>query len=197
MRLLIFSDIHNDGEALERLIDIDADYYFAAGDMLTWARGADKIGPILARRAGRLYIIPGNHESERDVDAMCERFGLQPFHGRSMMIQDHHVAGLGYSGPTPFNTPGEYTEQELAQRLSKFKSLKPLVMICHCPPLDTALDEIRPSLHGGSKSIAEFIQREQPTHFFCGHIHEAEGTTIHIGATRAMNVGKRGYLLQL
>ena len=35
-RLLVFSDIHNDRQALERLLDIDADYYFAAGDLVSW-----------------------------------------------------------------------------------------------------------------------------------------------------------------
>jgi Icc-related predicted phosphoesterase len=30
------------------------------------------------------------------------------------------VAGLGYSNPTPFNTPGEYSEKELAARLAGF-----------------------------------------------------------------------------
>ena len=34
-------------------------------------------------------------------------------------------------------------------------------------------------------------------YFFCGHIHEAEGVVIQMGATRAQNVGKKGYLLEL
>ena len=33
MKLLIFSDIHNNLKALERLMDMEADYYFAAGDL--------------------------------------------------------------------------------------------------------------------------------------------------------------------
>jgi Icc-related predicted phosphoesterase len=196
-RLLIFSDIHNDTRALERLLDIDADYYFAAGDMVTWARGFDKIGPILARRADRLYILPGNHESERDIAIVCERHSLQNFHGKSIEIAGHHVAGLGYSSPTPFNTPGEYSESEIADRLAPFSGLQPLVLICHCPPLNTALDRIKDSLHAGSRSVREFIERERPAHFFCGHVHEAEGVSIELGPTRATNVGKRGHLLQL
>jgi Icc-related predicted phosphoesterase len=197
MRLLIFSDIHNDVRALERLMDVEADYYFAAGDMVTWARGMDKIGPVLARRAGKMFVIPGNHESERDIDELCTRFGLAAFHGRQMEIAGHHVAGLGYSSPTPFNTPGEYSETEIATRLERFAGLKPLVLICHCPPLETDLDQIRPSLHAGSRSVREFIEREQPVHFFCGHIHEAEGVTVRLGETVGVNVGKRGFLLEL
>ena len=63
--------------------------------------------------------------------------------------------------------------------------------------MDTALDEVRPGLHAGSRAVAEFIAREQPRHFFCGHIHEAEGVSIRIGETSATNVGKGGYLLEL
>jgi len=61
MRLLLFSDIHGDKNALERLMDIDADYYFAAGDLATWGRGLDQLAPILQKRAERMYVIPGNH----------------------------------------------------------------------------------------------------------------------------------------
>ena len=36
-----------------------------------------------------------------------------------------------------------------------------------------------------------------PEWFLCGHIHEAEGLEVTIGLTRAVNVGKKGYLLEL
>lgn len=197
MRLLIFSDIHNDRRALERLLAIEADYYFAAGDMVTWARGMDQIGTVLEKRAGQVYVLPGNHEDEALIDRLCQRFGLSNFHGRGMEIGGWHVAGLGYSNPTPFNTPGEYSEAEIARRLAPFAALEPLVLICHCPPKDTPLDRIREGLHAGSSSIREFIERRQPAHFFCGHIHEAEGVAVRMGATHAYNVGKKGFLLEL
>jgi hypothetical protein len=114
-----------------------------------------------------------------------------------MELNGHWVAGLGYSSPTPFNTPGEYSEREMAERLGRFSGLKPLVLICHCPPWNTGLDAVRPGFHAGSRSVREFIEREQPAHFFCGHIHEAEGAELQMGETRCVNVGKRGYLLEL
>ncbi len=197
MRLLIFSDIHGDLRALERLMDTEADYYFAAGDLATFSRGLEKTAPLLKRRADRVYVLPGNHESASDIARFCAEHGFQDFHGRSMELDGWNLAGLGYSSPTPFNTPGEYSEEEMARRLEPFSGLKPLVLICHCPPLDTALDQIRPGLHAGSRSIREFIRRVEPEHFFCGHIHEAEGAAVQIGRTRAVNVGKTGYLLDL
>ena len=112
-------------------------------------------------------------------------------------IDGTHVAALGYSSPTPFDTPGEYTEDELASRLSAFAGLKPLVLICHAPPMDTDLDQVRSGLHAGSRAVRDFIEKHQPEQFFCGHIHEAEGVVTQLGATRAQNVGKRGYVLEV
>jgi Icc-related predicted phosphoesterase len=195
-RALIFSDIHNDARALEKLMDVEADYYFADGDLVSWARGLDKMGEILKRRAGRVYVLPGNHESEQDIEAFCSRHGFVNFHGGTLEAAGVHIAGLGYSNPTPFNTPGEYSEEELAARLAKFADLRPLVLICHAPPLGTPLDRIREGLHAGSRAVREFIEKYQPVHFFCGHIHEAEGAVIQMGSTRAQNVGKRGHLLE-
>jgi Icc-related predicted phosphoesterase len=165
--------------------------------LVSWARGLDKRGEIMKRHAGRIYVMPGNHESEKDIASFCERYGFVNFHGGTMQIAGVHIAGLGYSSPTPFNTPGEYSEAELAARLSNFADLKPLVLICHAPPLDTPLDRIREGLHAGSRAVREFIEKHQPRDFFCGHIHEAEGVAIEMGKTRAQNVGKRGYLLNL
>ena len=197
MKLLIFSDIHSNHQALDRLMAIEADYYFAAGDLVNWGRGLEACGKILCQRAGKVYVLPGNHESETQISTFCAQFGFQNFHGQTLKIGEHHVAGLGYSSPTPFQTPGEYSEAELSARLAPFEKLHPLVLICHAPPFDTALDRIRDGIHGGSRSVRDFIDRHQPEHFFCGHIHEAEGVRIEMGKTHAVNVGKRGYLLEL
>jgi hypothetical protein len=114
-----------------------------------------------------------------------------------MEVAGVRVAGLGYSTPTPFDTPGEYSETEMASRLEKFADLKPLVLVCHAPPLNTALDRIKEGLHAGSQAVRDFIEDRQPSLFFCGHIHEAEGVVVQMGATRAQNVGKRGHVLDL
>ncbi len=103
-----------------------------------------------------------------------------------MEIAGYHVAGLGYSNPTPFDTPGEYSEQELKERLQRFSGLDPLVLICHTPPKDTALDRAGEGKHFGSDAIREFIEREQPRYFYCGHIHEAAGQHAIAGPDRGL-----------
>lgn len=197
MKLLVFSDIHMDKKAVERLMAIEADMYVCAGDLVTWARGLDGMAELLQPRAEKMFLLPGNHESESDIARVCERYGFTNLHGKSIEIAGVHVAGLGYSSPTPFNTPGEYTEAQMAERLAPFAGLKPLVLICHCPPKETDLDGVKPGAHFGSQAIREFIDAYEPVRFFCGHIHECEGRDVMIGHTRGANVGKRGYLVDL
>ena len=196
-KVLIFSDLHNDRPALEKLMAVEADAYFAAGDLVSWGRGLNKMGEAMRARAGRVYVMPGNHESAKDIESFCAEFGFVNFHGATAEIGGVRFAGLGYSPPTPFDTPGEYSEDQMAERLAAFVEWKPQVLICHAPPLKTPLDRIYDGLHGGSRAVREFIEQQQPAHFFCGHIHEAEGAEEKMGNTLGVNVGKRGYLLDL
>jgi uncharacterized protein len=197
MRILIFSDLHGDLKALERLMAIEADVYIAAGDLTNFARGLDKVGPLLEPKGNRVFVMPGNHESLADIEGFASKYGLQAFHDRVLQLGSHHVVGLGYSNVTPFQTPGEYTEEQFQEKLDRCRGLKPMVLICHCPPKGTPLDRAGEGKHFGSPAIRSFIEEEQPEYFFCGHIHEAEGVDAQIGPTRGRNVGKRGFLLEL
>lgn len=196
MKILVFSDIHGDEAALTRLMAQEADMYFSAGDLANWGRGLEKLGPIMQPKADRTYVIPGNHESAEDTARFCEQFGLHNAHGKAMEAGGYTIASLGYSNPTPFNTPGEYSEQELADRLAPFAGRSPLVLICHAPPKDTKLDD-GGGRHFGSSAVRDFLEKNQPLYFFCGHIHESAGVEDRIGKTHGVNVGKRGYLLDL
>ena len=197
MRIQIFSDIHNDLPALKRVISTPADLYISAGDLVTWMNGLPQCGRVLQPLGEKLWVLPGNHESANQIARFCEEFGFRNFHEQVFKAGDYSVAGLGYSSPTPFDTPGEYSEEELTQKLAKFAGLSPLVLVCHAPPARTPLDQVREGVHAGSSAVREFIKSHAPRHFFCGHIHEAAGVSIQMNGTHARNVGKRRYLLEL
>ncbi len=200
MKILFFSDIHSDLRALEQLIEQQADYYFCVGDLVSWARGLDKAGEILKLRAGKVFVIPGNHETATGIETFCEAYGLEAMHERSRQFGKVHIAALGYSNPTPFDTPGEYSEAEIAAKLEPFAGLDPLVLACHCPPYNTPLDLGSGKRHFGSTAISSFLERVSPRYFLCGHIHEAEGVQTPLGnegKTIGITVGKRGYLLDV
>ena len=197
MRIQIFSDIHGDAASLRRAVAVEADIYILAGDLVTWPAPLDPFGDLLAPLGDRLWVMPGNNETDDQVRAFCSARGFRPFHDTSVEVAGTHVVGMGYSNPTPFDTPGEYTEEELGERLERFAPLRPQVLVSHAPPLCTELDEAGPGLHFGSRSVRDYIEAQRPAYCFCGHIHEAAGRVIRLGPTLACNVGKRGYLLEL
>lgn len=197
MRIQIFSDIHNDLKQLEAVAAVSADIYISAGDLVTWARGLSDCAKVLKPLGEKLWVLPGNHESSDQIAKFCDDHGFRNFHEQVFEADGWHFAGLGYSNRTPFSTPGEYSEEQLEERLAKFTGLSPMVLVCHAPPLDTDLDGIKPGQHFGSKVVLDFIQANQPRYFFCGHIHEAAGNETKIGETVGRNVGKQGYLLEL
>jgi hypothetical protein len=156
---------------------------------------------VLDPLGDRLWVLPGNHESHDDTRAFCKEFGFVDFHRQVRPLESAkgttHWAGLGYSNITPFQTPGEYSEEEIAQALAAFDGLRPLYLVVHFPPLGTKLDEYAPGKHAGSPALREWVLREQPVRLFCGHIHETAGLTDRLGATECLNVGKRGHTIEI
>jgi len=201
VKILIFSDIHGDMRALERIVAQPAEVYICAGDLATFGKGLQRCAEVLKPLGERLWVIPGNHESHDSTRGICWQYGFVDFHRQKRVLPsrngDTHWAGLGYSNITPFNTPGEYSEEELATALADFEALKPLYLVAHVPPRDSKLDEFSPGKHAGSCAVAEWIRRVQPLYAFCGHIHETAGMHEKLGATECINVGKQGFLLEI
>jgi uncharacterized protein len=201
MKISIFSDIHGDARALERIVEQPADIYIAAGDLSTFRRGLDRCGEILKPLGERLWVLPGNHETHDDTRALCEKFGFVDFHSQVHALDSAagatQWAGLGYSNITPFNTPGEYSEEEISKVLAAFEGIQPLYLVVHFPPQGTALDEFAPGKHAGSPTLRAWVERHQPVYLFCGHIHEAAGKSERLGSTQCFNVGKQGHTLEI
>jgi Icc-related predicted phosphoesterase len=204
MRILLFSDIHGDVRALERLVAQPADLYIAAGDLSTFGRGLERIGEILRPLGQRCWVLPGNHETEPEIRDFCGRYGLVAFHRQVQTLEASngvtYWAGLGYSNPTPFDTPGEYTEEELAEALAGFTDAArtgAFYLVAHAPPHGTRLDEVTRGRHAGSRALREWVERWQPRQLFCGHIHECAGRSDRLGVTECFNVGKAGHLVTL
>jgi Icc-related predicted phosphoesterase len=197
MKILIFSDIHGDIKALDRLLATPADIYISAGDLSNFGRGMERIGEMLRPFGEKVWVLPGNHETEQENCDFCARYGLSDFHRQLKPLGDTLWAGLGYSNPTPFDTPGEYSEEEIAEALAKFEGRVVSHLVVHFPPRGTKLDQVAPGHHAGSPTLWTWAERWQPAYLFCGHIHECAGETDRIGKTVCINVGKRGYPLEI
>jgi uncharacterized protein len=201
MKIFVFSDIHGDTRAIERVLAQPADVYIAAGDLSTFGRALERCAEALKPLGGKLWLLPGNHETHEQTRSLCEQYGFVDFH-RQMRTLDSAKgatwwAGLGYSNPTPFNTPGEYSEEEIAGALAGFEGKKPLYFVVHFPPHGTTLDEVGRGHHAGSPTLRSWVERVQPLFLFCGHIHEGTGLRDQIGTTQCINVGKQGYAIEI
>jgi len=197
MKVLVFSDIHGDLQALKLLVTEQADLYISAGDLSTFGRGLEGCGEALEHLGKRLWVLPGNHETHEEIRTLCKHFGFVDFHRQMRRLGTTNWAGLGYSNPTPFNTPGEYTEEEIARALAEFDTSQPLYLVVHFPPYGSLLDRVRQGEHAGSRVLREWVKRVQPAYLFCGHIHECAGRSDRIGATQCFSVGKAGHLIEL
>ena len=117
------------------------------------------------------------------------------------------MATLGYSTPTPWKTPRELTEDELAasltELLDRLSDPARAVVNLHCPPAATHLDqaakldsELRPVVDAsglvmtsvGSTAVRAAIERYQPMLGLHGHVHESPGTE-RLGDTLCINPG--------
>jgi hypothetical protein len=197
MKILIFSDIHGDARSLEKIVAQTADIYIAAGDLSNFGAGLEQCAEVMIELGENLWVLPGNHETHNETRSFCKRYGFTDFHCQVKALGSTRWAGLGYSNITPFNTPGEYSEEEIAKALAAFEGNNPLYLVVHFPPLGTKLDEFAPGKHGGSPTLRQWVERIQPVYLFCGHIHEAAGMSDRIGKTQCFNVGKQGYTLEI
>lgn len=204
MRLLVFSDIHCDLGRIKGIVSSDFDYYVLCGDISDVGDGMVETGKAFSSLGKKLLVIPGNNETEEQMSAWCRDYGFTDLHKKTIKAGKYCFAGLGQSTYLPWSnppddltTPGEKSEAWFGRELKKFEGKKNLLLFCHEPPLNTKIDLTLSGLHVGSKNIREFILKENPLHFFSGHIHECAGKTDMLGNTKCRSLGKKGVKLVL
>jgi len=178
MRILAFSDIHADEDALDSLrtyaIRSDIDYVICAGDLSN--RGPISfVKELIELFGGKFYFVHGNMDSQNVVDAI--RHNPHYLHGRKLKFGEWNIVGLGGSNPTPFNTPGELSERQIEHILNTSNIDENTILISHPPPKGV-FDEISGQLHVGSESVRKIMDEKKPLILICGHIHEHEGKRI-------------------
>lgn len=192
MKVLVFGDIHQDWEALKKIVAKKADYYICLGDPTNLGVGLEEAGQMMSPLKEKLWLVPGNNETPDQIESLSKKHGFIDFHEKVIEENGFNLAGLGLVTPTPFKTPGEISEEEFEKALKKFKGLENLILFAHNPPKDTELDVLPNGMHVGNQAIKSFLENQQPLYYFCGHIHENEGKVQRIGQTTCFSVGKKG-----
>lgn len=191
MRVLLLADLHGDESVVDRLRDVAGKYdmIIIAGDL-----GSDEYIEKVLSISGNIYWIPGNMERLESCEAEKEKC----IHGRRIDVDDGmNIVGFGFSGPTPFGTPGELSEDEIYEQMSALPIDEKTILVTHTPPYGI-LDEVGEGVHAGSKSLKKIMEEKRPRILACGHIHHVEGKEK-VGETTVVQVPEghtlRGVLL--
>ncbi len=196
MKILAFTDIHGSYKKVDEILaKVSADVIVIGGDITTVGTPTEASSAIEGwKRFGRpLVAIAGNMDSP-EIDSMLESAGVS-VNGRGVKIGDVGFFGVSASPFSPLHTPYEISEEETAQRIEAgyrtVRDSKVKVFVPHAPPHSTKVDKVFMGTHVGSKSVRDFIEREQPDVVICGHIHEARGQDV-IGKSKIVNCGPAG-----
>src|SRR5919108_1583782 len=185
-------------------------------DVLAKERLKEWVGLAEERLAGtdvKVYLCGGNDDTDEVLSALDEATGDRVVNAENRVVpidDEHELVTVGYSTPTPWETPREKTDPEIAEVIDKVVSgvtdPSRAVFNFHCPPLDSSLDTClkldasvwpptpvidrgQPVYYGaGSQAVADALDRYQPTVGLHGHIHESRGGTKN-GRSPAFNPG--------
>jgi uncharacterized protein len=154
------------------------------------------------------FVMLGNDDDEQLADILRSSKKLRYAEdGIVELPGGHEMVSLGYSTPTPWNTPRECSEEELEERIEQviggLERPETAVMNFHCPPLDSHLDQapqldenLRPVvtpggyalMSVGARAVRRAIEASGAALGLHGHVHESPaGQTI--GTTMCVNPG--------
>ncbi len=191
MRLLAITDIHGRRNYDSKINSIlsRADLVVIAGDITNFGGKNDALAVLdtLKSLNQNLLAVPGNCD-QSEVTEVLKHEGIN-LHGEVKTFNNLCFFGIGGSGFTPFNTPQEYSDEEIELLLGNFREAGRIqIFVSHAPPFDTKVDRTVMGIHVGGKHIRSFIEKHQPVLCICGHIHEARGID-RIGNTLIVNPG--------
>ncbi|ACS81761.1 metallophosphoesterase family protein [Maridesulfovibrio salexigens] len=200
---IAFGDVHQSLRFIDLLPDLEeADGVIITGDLTNHSpEGAiEKVWDSVYRRNQNILAQLGNMDRSNVTEFLKEK-------GANLHCEVRELAdgiktmGVGCSINTPFRTPSEISEDEMAQYLEEthhqLGDYDQLLLVVHDAPFNTKLDVIANGMHVGSKAVRCFIEKHQPDIVLCGHIHESSGVDS-LGKSRIFNPGMAsggGYVL--
>ncbi|MGE0068094.1 MAG: metallophosphoesterase [Solirubrobacterales bacterium] len=152
----------------------------------------------------RMIASPGN-DDEFEIDQVLEDAPfVEPGQDQVIRIGAHEMISICWSNPTPWDTPRECAEEELAAKIDAaaagIEDMANAIFNLHVPPYGTGLDEA-PKLDAeqrmeaagamaavGSTAVRDAILNYQPLLSLHGHIHESKGVQK-LGRTTCINPG--------
>ena len=170
-----------------------------------WVRMAEE---RLKGKGIKVYITGGNDDRPEIEEVLKSSDFIVDPEGEVVSLDGgFEMVSSAWSNPTPWKTPRECSEEELAAKLdsmtSKVHDMKNCIFNLHVPPYDCGLDtcpkldeNLKPvyagseimTISSGSTAVRNAIEKHQPVLGLHGHIHESRGF-VKIGRTLCLNPG--------
>ncbi len=197
MKIVAVADIHGSYGIVEAILDRETpfDIIVIAGDVTTKGTPAELDSALRAMLSrGRPVVAVAGNMDPPPLEQCLLDLGVS-LNARGIVIDDLGFFGVSACPVTPFHTPYELDEEEIARRAdagwAEVASARWKIFIPHAPPRSTRLDRTFWGMHVGSAAVRQFIERNRPHVVVCGHIHEARGVDT-IGETKMVNCGPAG-----
>lgn len=159
----------------------------------------------------KCFVTGGNDDDPEVLAVLKEGESFIPCEAKIVQIDDdHNMASVGFSNPTPWNTPREIPDEKLGEIIEEMcaqvKDFEHCIFNFHVPPLDSTLDTCpkldwitdppSPIMSGGqivfagagSQAVRKAIENHQPMLSLHGHIHESQAV-VKMGRTTCINPG--------
>jgi Icc-related predicted phosphoesterase len=198
VKLLAFSDLHTDVAQAQLLAERSAevDVVVGVGDFASVHAGLEEAIAALRAIEVPAVVVPGNNETEDALREACAGWEQAVvLHGQGTEIDGVPFFGLGAGIPTtPWDWSFDLTEEEAARALESCP--EGCVLAVHSPPRGH-VDANGAGEHLGSEAVLRTIEEKRPRLALCGHVHESWGRESSIGATRVLNLGPQGTVLDI
>jgi uncharacterized protein len=200
-RLLLFSDVHCDLRACARVVAQarDVDLVIGAGDFARKHEGLQRTIDALAAIETPTIVIPGNNETDSDLRAACagaDWAAATVLHSESIDAAGLTIFGFGCGvPPIGLDWSFDLTEDQARRRLAHCREGVD-VFVTHSPP-HGHVDRISSGRSIGSEAVLETIEKTSPRLVVCGHVHDCWGQESRVGASRIVNAGPGGKVVEL
>jgi len=200
MKILAFTDLHLSSIAYKKIkLKIkkqNPDLIICAGDVSIFEQGLDFMLKKLNKLKKKILIIHGNHESDKILKKLCQKYENLIFIHKKYHKLDGYIF-LGYGGGGfSLVEPEFYNTGEKFQKLINKNRDKKIILITHAPPYKTKLDLIVGS-HCGNKTLKHFIVKNKVDLYICGHLHENFGKIDNVKGTEIINPGPYGKIIRI
>lgn len=165
----------------------------------------------LAGTGVRCFVAPGNDDYWEIDEPLQEGSEVVEFvEGRRVRLdEEHEMITTGFSNRTPWDSPRELDEDDLAKLLERMfvevERPESLICVVHPPPSGTELDQAPAideefriviengeprMIHVGSTAVREFFDSRGPLLGLHGHVHDSRAAQ-EVGRTLCLNPGSQ------